>query len=200
MGSFNRDGKRGGGGKNFGKKGRNFFGGKDGFGNHGDGKKAFMHDAVCAKCGKDCQVPFKPSGDRPIFCSNCFEKSGNESGQGRFSKDNFKRPRYEDKQLFSATCAKCGNDCEVPFRPSGGKPVYCSNCFEKKGAEHTMNTGFNNQFKDQFSELNAKLDLILKTLNLEKNTESVPLIETLLKEKKKTKEKTSKKISTKKKK
>lgn len=32
-------------------------------------------------------------------------------------------------QLFKATCAECGNACEVPFRPSGEKPVYCSNCF-----------------------------------------------------------------------
>ncbi len=32
-------------------------------------------------------------------------------------------------QLFKATCAECGNSCEVPFRPSGEKPVYCNNCF-----------------------------------------------------------------------
>jgi CxxC-x17-CxxC domain-containing protein len=25
-----------------------------------------MHKAVCAECGKDCEVPFKPSGDRPV--------------------------------------------------------------------------------------------------------------------------------------
>ena len=31
-----------------------------------------MYDAVCSECGADCKVPFQPSGDRPIFCSDCF--------------------------------------------------------------------------------------------------------------------------------
>ena len=31
-----------------------------------------MHEAVCANCGKTTQVPFLPSGDRPVYCSECF--------------------------------------------------------------------------------------------------------------------------------
>jgi CxxC-x17-CxxC domain-containing protein len=35
-----------------------------------------MHDAVCAKCGADCQVPFKPrpveEGGKPVLCKECF--------------------------------------------------------------------------------------------------------------------------------
>jgi CxxC-x17-CxxC domain-containing protein len=33
------------------------------------------------------------------------------------------------RQMFPATCSKCGRSTEVPFRPSGAKPVYCSDCF-----------------------------------------------------------------------
>ena len=33
-----------------------------------------MHDAVCAQCGKNTQVPFRPSQDRPVYCSDCFSK------------------------------------------------------------------------------------------------------------------------------
>ncbi|MDR3592001.1 MAG: zinc-ribbon domain containing protein [Negativicutes bacterium] len=33
-----------------------------------------MHPAVCAACGKDTQVPFRPSGDRPVYCSDCFSQ------------------------------------------------------------------------------------------------------------------------------
>ncbi len=33
-----------------------------------------MHDAVCAQCGKQTQVPFLPRGDRPVYCSDCFQK------------------------------------------------------------------------------------------------------------------------------
>jgi CxxC-x17-CxxC domain-containing protein len=37
-------------------------------------RRTDMFDAVCDKCGKDCKVPFKPSSDKPIYCSDCFEK------------------------------------------------------------------------------------------------------------------------------
>ncbi|MFH1455750.1 MAG: CxxC-x17-CxxC domain-containing protein [archaeon] len=33
-----------------------------------------MHKAVCADCGNECDVPFKPSGDRPVYCKDCFRK------------------------------------------------------------------------------------------------------------------------------
>ena len=33
-----------------------------------------MHKAVCAECGQECEVPFKPSGDRPIYCKECYRK------------------------------------------------------------------------------------------------------------------------------
>ena len=31
-----------------------------------------MHNAVCAQCGSQTQVPFLPKNDRPIYCSECF--------------------------------------------------------------------------------------------------------------------------------
>ena len=31
-----------------------------------------MFDAVCAKCGKPARIPFQPSEDRPVYCSECF--------------------------------------------------------------------------------------------------------------------------------
>lgn len=33
------------------------------------------------------------------------------------------------REMFSATCSSCGKEAQVPFRPSGAKPVYCSDCF-----------------------------------------------------------------------
>lgn len=37
-----------------------------------DGPKE-MHKAVCAQCQKECEVPFKPTGDRPVYCRECFQ-------------------------------------------------------------------------------------------------------------------------------
>ena len=33
-----------------------------------------MHKATCADCGKECEVPFKPDEDRPVYCRDCFQK------------------------------------------------------------------------------------------------------------------------------
>src|SRR4029450_9227592 len=38
----------------------------------GMGGRKEMFDAVCAACGKPARVPFKPRGDRPVYCSDCF--------------------------------------------------------------------------------------------------------------------------------
>jgi CxxC-x17-CxxC domain-containing protein len=43
------------------------------------------------------------------------------------------------RELFSTTCASCGQEAQVPFQPRGDKPVYCSACFEQRrgGAERS---------------------------------------------------------------
>ena len=33
-----------------------------------------MHKAICSECNKECEVPFKPSEDRPVYCKECFSK------------------------------------------------------------------------------------------------------------------------------
>ena len=56
--------------------GGGFGGGGGGFG----GRPREMHKATCADCQKECEVPFKPSGDRPVYCKDCFSK---RKGGGR---------------------------------------------------------------------------------------------------------------------
>ncbi len=41
-----------------------------------------MFPAVCAQCGKNTQVPFQPTGDRPVYCSDCFSAQRSSSGGG----------------------------------------------------------------------------------------------------------------------
>ncbi len=33
-----------------------------------------MHKAVCSECKKECEVPFKPTEGKPVFCLDCFKK------------------------------------------------------------------------------------------------------------------------------
>ena len=65
-----RGGNRFGGGD---RGGRGGFGGgnRGGFGG-GDRGQVTMHPAVCNECGNKCMVPFRPNGEKPIFCDNCF--------------------------------------------------------------------------------------------------------------------------------
>lgn len=36
------------------------------------------------------------------------------------------------REMFTATCSSCGREARVPFRPTNGKPVYCSDCFRSQ--------------------------------------------------------------------
>ena len=130
-----------------------------------------MHRAICSGCGKDCEVPFRPTGEKPVFCSNCFGKKDN-SGNSRFEKRDSSRPNFMDKQMYSAVCDKCGRDCEVPFRPTGEKPVFCSNCFGKGERPSSGSHGAGpDQYRKQFEVLNSKLDFILKLLSQKSGTD-----------------------------
>ena len=67
-----------------------------GFDDHKTGK--MQYKAVCAECGQACGVPFKPSGGRPVFCSECFARQqGEGSSEPRFDK----KPRDFRKPLAS---------------------------------------------------------------------------------------------------
>jgi CxxC-x17-CxxC domain-containing protein len=38
-----------------------------------------MHTALCSSCGQEAQVPFVPRGDKPVYCSNCFQNQRSDS-------------------------------------------------------------------------------------------------------------------------
>jgi len=94
MRSFNNDR----GFKNF--SGNSFNRNRGGFGGGRGGDRPQMFSAICDKCGVECEVPFRPSGEKPVYCSNCFEKTdGREGGrrENNFRNDNFRNdgPRME---------------------------------------------------------------------------------------------------------
>ncbi len=130
-----------------------------------------MFQATCNKCGNKCEVPFRPSGGKPVYCSDCFGQQGNKfqkkSGD-RNRRFGDRNSRSGDREMHQAVCDKCGNECEVPFRPTAGKPIYCNDCFGKstgrKGKER-VGGGGNDQVSQQLSALSGKLDRILSLLD-----------------------------------
>jgi len=95
---------------------------------------------------------------------------GGRSG-GRFggfrSRDSGRRKPLE---MHNVICDKCGKKCQVPFRPTEGKPVYCSECFEKNDGRREQ--GKLSQLgisSEQFKQINSKLDKIIQALNMEED-------------------------------
>lgn len=82
----NRKTQRGGGGHGGG-------GGDGPRGGGGGGGARPMFPAVCASCGTETMVPFKPSSDRPVYCRNCFDAKKASGGTGRERRSAPRGPR-----------------------------------------------------------------------------------------------------------
>ncbi|MBP9760608.1 MAG: hypothetical protein KBD24_04600, partial [Candidatus Pacebacteria bacterium] len=151
MGNFKGGNKFGGdrgerrfeGGNGGGRK----FGGDRGSGNgrsfggaRHESDRAPMHHAICSECRKECEVPFRPTADRPVFCPDCF--------RGR--RDDAPRPTRD------------GGDT----RDRGGRDVrphvHEHRPYQQSVPVHPGNT--NEQYKVQFELLHAKLDRVLGML------------------------------------
>ncbi len=99
-----------------------------------------------------------------------YRRSGRSSD--RSSRRDSGRSSFE-KRMHEVTCDKCGQSCEVPFKPTGGKPVYCSDCFRKEGGSESQSSSRresrprqeSNRPSAEFQQINAKLDKILEVLN-----------------------------------
>jgi CxxC-x17-CxxC domain-containing protein len=83
----------------------------------------------------DCGTTFTFSAEeQELFASRGYT---NEPKRCQPCRQARKSERYGDggyrsqRQMFPATCAQCGKDTEVPFEPREGRPVYCSNCYNK---------------------------------------------------------------------
>lgn len=145
-------------------RGENRGGGRD----RRDGDRPQMHRATCNECGSSCEVPFKPTGSKPIFCSNCFERKG-DNGAPRRDRDrrDSRRPSFdrEERTMHKTDCAECGTVCEVPFEPKAGRPVFCEGCFSKqsKGGRGSGNEEIA-ELKQKVDALHAKVDTLMTFL------------------------------------
>ena len=89
---------------------------------------------VCADCAEEFmftageQEFYQEKGfqNEPKRCIDCRRKrrrsDGGQGGGGGSQRG----------QMYAAVCADCGQDCEVPFEPRTGRPIYCRDCFAKQ--------------------------------------------------------------------
>jgi len=146
MGNFRQDGgKRFGGGRGGGFGRRDS--GRGGFGGGGrDRGPVTMHQAICDQCKKPCEVPFKPTSGKPVYCNDCFgsmREGGNNRGGDRFPQKNYDSYRAPIKPGFGSDIGK-GNDYEL---------------------------------KKQLEMLNAKMDRLIKAAEIMANIKSLAVKE-----------------------
>ena len=117
---------------------------------------------------------FRPNNRNREFSSNHSGRDsgrssrGFSSGRGGGFRDrdsgSFERGKQE---MYKVTCDKCKKQCEVPFKPTGNKPVLCSDCFKKEGGSSSRNNSSSSGIsQEQYKEINTKLDKILRILEM----------------------------------
>jgi CxxC-x17-CxxC domain-containing protein len=101
---------------------------------------------TCADCGREFAFTASEQqfyADRgfsePRRCPSCraARKAANGGGQaGGYQREGGYQAsggyQRQEREMFSATCSSCGRQAQVPFRPNGTKPVYCSDCFQSQ--------------------------------------------------------------------
>ena len=73
-------------------------------------------------------------GNEPKRCPTCrrARKAAGGNGERRGGSGNSGGGFGCARQMYPATCASCGRETEVPFKPSGARPVYCRDCFQRQ--------------------------------------------------------------------
>ncbi|HEU5204599.1 MAG TPA: CxxC-x17-CxxC domain-containing protein [Candidatus Limnocylindrales bacterium] len=98
---------------------------------------------TCADCGQEFTFTASEQqffADRqfsePRRCPSCRaarKAARGDGGSGGYSSGGYDRA---PREMFSATCSNCGREAQVPFRPTSGKPVYCSDCFKSQRSSY----------------------------------------------------------------
>ena len=80
---------------------------------------------VCKECGKEFTFT---AGEQEFYAERGF---ANEPQRCKACRDARKQSQRAEREMFTAVCAACGKEAKVPFKPTGEKPVYCSECYAK---------------------------------------------------------------------
>jgi CxxC-x17-CxxC domain-containing protein len=97
-------------------------------------EKGFSEPRRCPSCRASRKAA--RSGGDSSYGGGSYAGGGYDSGYGGggysaggYGGGGFGNRSSGPREMFSATCSSCGREARVPFRPTNGKPVYCSDCF-----------------------------------------------------------------------
>ncbi len=93
-------------------------------------EKGFTEPRRCPSC-RASRKAARAGGDSS-YGGGSYSAGGDDagySGGGGYSSGGYGGRSSAPREMFTATCSSCGREARVPFRPTNGKPVYCSDCF-----------------------------------------------------------------------
>ncbi|HEY4753479.1 MAG TPA: CxxC-x17-CxxC domain-containing protein [Candidatus Limnocylindrales bacterium] len=98
-------------------------------------EKGFSEPRRCPSCRASRKAA--RSGGDSSYGGGSYAGGGYDSGYGGgggysaggYGSGGFGNRSSGPREMFTATCSSCGREARVPFRPTNGKPVYCSDCF-----------------------------------------------------------------------
>lgn len=111
-----------------------------------------MHEATCSQCNKSCQVPFKPNGRKPVFCSDCFRRDENQDDRPSYGE---KRPSFRE-------------DRGDRFERSFDRPERSYERAERAPEPRQSNDRQLAEVLGEMRIMNSKLEAILKALTVGK--------------------------------
>ncbi|MGV8171956.1 MAG: CxxC-x17-CxxC domain-containing protein [Candidatus Woesearchaeota archaeon] len=93
-----------------------------------------LHEAICDKCGKKCDLPFEPTGSKPIYCRSCFRET-----KGSSSEEFRPRNKYDDRS---------------------------NERFEPKKFNDRQESNMPSTSSEELEQINRKLDKIMRALKI----------------------------------
>lgn len=104
-------------------------------------RQMYPANVPCSECNTmvlEVPFPYDPANGRPILCVDCLRKKRRDNDRGgRNDRGGFGGAR-PPRQMFQGnwTCASCNKGIsELPFQPSGDKPLYCRECLRAQRGE-----------------------------------------------------------------
>jgi CxxC-x17-CxxC domain-containing protein len=74
----------------------------------------------------------------PSRCPECRAAHKQSGGQrNSFGRSSSGFRERDTRQMYSAICANCGRETQVPFQPREDRPVYCSDCYQAQRTDRT---------------------------------------------------------------
>ena len=120
-----------------------------------DERKSEMHTVTCGDCGDECQIPFEPKFNRPVYCSECFQKNKPQESRDRYSRDE-PRSRQDDFRRTKSKSEKFLKKSES-FYSNGSEKFYSSlkeKLFEILGGKICSSCGFKDERALGFNHIN----------------------------------------------